>query len=804
MESLIHDIRSGTRSLSSSPGFVLLSVVCLGIGIGANTTVFSVVNGVLLQPLPFIESNRLVAFNEIRRENPLDVEPVSYPNFRDWQEQGAAIAEMAAMRTRSVTVSDAQHTERHPGALVTWNFFPLLGIQPLVGRGFRQDDDRADAGEVVLLSEVLWQERYEGNPAAIGRSVIVDGRPHTIVGIVPRFAHPGLPGSLRAARIWIPLTPNEHQSRRDQRSMAVYARLAAGVRHDLAATRLAAIAQTLEIDHIENQGWGVGVQPFAIPLSPTNRGMIVLMIGAVSFVLLIACANAANLTLARATTRRREMAIRTALGASRGRILRQLLTESLIVGVLSAPVGLILASWGVDLLRRASAEQANNIVLSIDGRALTFTMGLAILTSLLSGLAPALHAIRDEARDALIETGRASTVSRPQKHLRNLLVVGEVALSLVLLVVASLFMRSFMNLLQAEGGFDTSSIMSLRFEMPEHRYDSPDAMVRRVEDVVARIGWLPGVESVAASNLTPLRGGGNRSTVILEGTGNTTAETVTILYGGVTFQFFETLNVPLVRGRSFTDAEARTRSAVAIVNRRMADRLWPDQDVLGRRFRLAADPSGVWFTVIGISRDVSNWDLSNRPLPSAYLPYSHVAAADPRVLIRTTGDPMLTAGPARAAIRAADPALPVFAVQSMAEVHRLSFWRQELLGLLLTIFGAIAMLLAVVGVYGVMSYVTSQRTREIGVRMALGAERRDVVRLIVWEGMALILGGIGLGLAGAFGAMRVIRGQLYEVSPSDPFSFAGVALLLAGVGLVASYAPAYRAAGVDPVASLRD
>ena len=581
MESLIHDIRSGTRSLSSSPGFVLLSVVCLGIGIGANTTVFSVVNGVLLQPLPFVESNRLIALNEIRRENPLDVEPVSYPTFRDWQEQGAAIAEMAAMRPRSVTVSDAQHTDRQSGALVTWNFFPLLGIQPIVGRGFRQDDDRAGAASVVLLSEVLWQERYAGNHAAIGQSVIVNGRPHTIVGIVPRFAHSGLPGSLRAARIWIPLTPIEHQSRRDQRSMAVYARLAAGVRLDLAATRLAAIAQTLETDHIENQGWGVGVQPLAIPLSPTNRAMIVLMIGAVSFVLLIACANAANLTLARATSRRREMAIRIALGASRGRILRQLLTESLIVGVLSAPVGLVLASWSVDLLRRAAAEQANNIVLAIDGRVLAFTMGLAILTSLLFGLAPALHAIQDAPRDALIETGRASTVGRSQKHLRNLLVVGEVALSLILLVVASLFVRSFMNLLQEDGSFDTSRIMSLRFEMPEHRYDSPDSIVRRVEDVVARIGALPGVESVAASNLTPLRGGGNRSTAILEGTGNTTAETVTILYGGVTSRFFETLNVPLVHGRSFTDGEARTRSAVAIVNRRMADRLWPDQDVLG-------------------------------------------------------------------------------------------------------------------------------------------------------------------------------------------------------------------------------
>jgi predicted permease len=371
------------------------------------------------------------------------------------------------------------------------------------------------------------------------------------------------------------------------------------------------------------------------------------------------------------------------------------------------------------------------------------------------------------------------------------------------LVVASLFVRSFMNLLQAEGGFETSRLTTLRFEMPEGRYDSPDAISRRVEDVVARLAALPGVESVAASNLMPLRGGGTRTTAVLEGKETQPRDAVTVLYSGVTSRFFETLDVPLLYGRSFSEVEARTGSAVAIINRRMADRLWR-QDALGKRFRLADDSSGVWFTVIGVSRDISNWNLSDRPLPTAYLPYPHAPVADPRLVIRTAGDTVFTEGSARTAIHAADPALLVFGVESMDEVHRFAFWRQELLGLLLTTFGAIAMLLAAVGVYGVLSYLVSQRTREIGVRMALGADRRDVVRLIVWQGMALVLGGVGLGLAGAFAATRIIRRQLYEVSATDPVSFAGVALLLASVGLVASYAPAYRAAGVDPIASLRD
>ena len=804
MNSWIQDVRHGMRSLSSSPGFVLLSVLCLGLGIGANTTVFSVVNGLLLQPLPFAEPNRLLALSEVRHASPLEAGRVSYPNFRDWQAQSAAIVDMAALRPRDLTISDREQAERHSGGLITWNFFPLLGIQPIIGRGFREDEDRAGAEPVVLLSEGLWRQRYAGDPALVGRSIVVDGRPHTVVGIMASWAHPALPSLLRGGRLWVPLAPLEHDRRRDQRLMAVYVRLASGIRSEAATAHLTAIARSLETEHPENKEWGISLRPVATSASATNRAMLLVMMGAVTFVLLIACANVANLMLARATRRRREIAIRVAIGASQARIVRQLLIESLLVGLMSAAVGVMLASWGVDLLLHASSEQAANISLSIDGRVLSFAIGISVLTSILFGLAPALHAVRGATRDALAETGRDSTASRSQKYLRNVLVAGEVALSLILLVVASLFVRSFLNLLRVDSDLDTSRLTTLRFEMPADRYRTPDAVIGRVEDVIACLEALPGIESVAASNLIPLRGGGQRTTVILEGADAQLGPAVTVLYGGITSRFFQTLNVPLLHGRLFTEIEARSRSAVAIVNSRMVERLWRSQNALGKRFRLDGDREGEWFTVIGVSQDISNWDHSHRPLPTAYVPYPHIGVLDPRLVIRTVGQTPFSEGPARQAILAADSKLLVFSGESMDDVRRAAFWRQELVGLLFSIFGAIAMLLAAVGVYGVLSYVVSQRTREIGVRLALGAERGGIVRLIVWQGVVLVLGGVGVGLAGALLATRMIQSQLFEVAATDPVSFGVVALLLGSVGLVASYLPAYRAAGVDPIASLRD
>ena len=803
MEALIQDVRHGIRSLSSDKSFVLLSILCLGIGIGANTTVFTVVNGLLLQPLPLAGADRLVTLHEVRHENPANLARVSYPNFRDWQEQAQSVAELAAIRTRHLNVSNGEDAERLAGALITWNLFRLLGIEASIGRGLLQSDDSPGAEPVVVLSEGFWRQRYASNPGVIGQALIIDARPHTVVGVMPHVAHPAVPGPLRSARLWIPLTPLEHERRRDERSLIVYAKLAGHVGLDRAKAHLTTVAGALENQHPENDGWGVGVASFVTSLSTTTRQLLLVLAGAVAFVLLIACGNVANLMLARANRRRREIAVRTAMGASRGRIVRQLLIESLLVGFASAAVGVVLAWWGVGILLRTATEQTQNIALPIDGRVLTFTIGIAVLTSLVFGVAPALHGLRGAVRDSLGDGGRDGTTGRTQKRLRNTLVVAEVASALVLLVVATLFVRSFMNLLQAEGGIDTSKVVTLTVEMPEARYRSPDELRRGVEDVVARLESLPGVETAAASNLMPLRGGGARTTAVPDGQERRQGGAVTVLYGGITSRFFEALAEPLLYGRAFTDSEARAHARVAIVNRRMADRLWPGQDPLGRRFRLAALSDDEPFTVVGLSRDLSNWDLSHRPLPTAYVPYAYAPVRDPHVLIRATRDPALAVAPARTEILAVDPALSVFAVQPLSDVHRQAFWRQELLGQMLAVFGVIATLLAAVGVYGVLSYLVSQRTREIGIRMALGADRGNILRLVVREGLGLVIGGVVIGLAGAFAATRVIRGQLFEVSATDPASFAGVALLLVGVGLVASCVPAARAAAVDPMVSLR-
>ena len=530
--------------------------------------------------------------------------------------------------------------------------------------------------------------------------------------------------------------------------------------------------------------------------------MLVLAMGAVTFVLMIACGNVANLALAQAMRRRKEIGVRIALGASHGRIVRLLLMESAIVGALSVPLCLLLASWGRDLLIQATGE-AMGFSFPIDGRVLLFAAGTAVLASLVSGLAPAVLAVRSGVGAAVRGSGWGATESRSEKRLRSSLVVAEVALSMVLLVGALLFTRSFVNLLRADGGIDTAPLLTMRLDLLGDSHRTADARARRVDEVVARLEALASVESVAASDLIPLLGGGVRTVAIADETAPA-EDAPSVLYGGVTARYFETLGVALLQGRAFTVTEVRTSSAVAIVNRSMAERLWPGGNALGRRFRLGDDADGPWHTIIGVSPNISNWNLSDRPIPTAHLPYRHVAARTPTLLIRTTGEPALMAGPARETLGSIDRELPVFGVLTMDEVRRGAFLRQEVLASGFLIFGVIAALLAATGLYGVVSYGVVHRTREIGLRLALGAQRRDVVRLVIGQGMMVILIGIAFGLAGAFAVTRVARRQIYEVSATDPVSFAVAVAFLVAVGWCASYAPARRAAAVDPMVALRE
>lgn len=800
IHSLVQDFRHGIRALAADPGFVALAVLCLALGIGLNTMVFTIVNATLLEPPPLPDADRLIAVSQVRRDNPAAQAGMSLPVLRELQATSGAAIELAAVRPRGFTLAGEAPAERVVGAYVTWNLFALLGIQPLAGRTLIEDDDRPGAAPVVLLGESLWRERFAGDAAVIGRGLLIDGRMHTVIGVLPRTAHPGLPAALRAGRLWTPLVPRMHDRPDPERSLAVFARLARDMTPEAAVARMntAFEASTASADH---RDWRIAVHDFTYSFSSYTQSALAITMGAVSFVLAIACANVANLMLARGLGRRREVAIRVALGASRGRIVRQLLVESVIIGLLSVPPGLLLASLGLDWILRTAPEQASALMLSFNRPVLAFTIGLALLASVVFGLAPALHAVRDITRAGL-GSSPETTSGRSHRRLRSILIVGQVALSVTLLIGATLFVRSFLNLLRIDDAFDPSPLLTLHLQLPE-RDATPEANARRVDEVLTRIRALPEVVAAAAASATPLRSAGTRATVLEEGADGATAGGHVILHQGISTAYFETLAVPLLRGRGFIESEVMPESSVAIVNERMAQQLWPGADALGQRFRLLDDGSGTWHTVIGIARDLSNWDLSNRPLPSAYLPLARDAVAEPRLLIRGASDPLRLATAVRKEIAAIDPALAVFELGTMSEVHRAAFWRQELLGLLFTVFGVVAILLAATGLYGVLSHLAAQRVREIGIRVALGAARRDVMRLILRQGLVLVGAGVLLGLAGGVAVNRAMRRLLYAVDATDPLTFVAVAVLVAVIGLIASYVPARRAALGDPNVSLR-
>jgi putative ABC transport system permease protein len=573
-----------------------------------------------------------------------------------------------------------------------------------------------------------------------------------------------------------------------------------------ATSRLKAVAETLATLYpAENEGWTVSVRSLRVGVSSTTRAMLFLAMGAVTFVLLIACANVANLTLARATARRRELATRLALGATAGRIVRQMVTESLLLAVLSVPFGIALACWARRLLLGERVSPDLDRFISIDANVVMFSIGLAFLTSVLSGLVPALHAVGRLQQSVIGEGGSRNAAAGPaHTHLSQALVVVQVSLCLMLLVGASLLIKSFRNALQAEGGFDTSAILAVTVESAEDGARVTESVAASVTAIVERLAAVPGVTHVAAANLMPLRDGGTRGAVVPDAGHVGVDKPPTVLVGGVTGEFFQVLGVPIRLGRSFTDAEGRSPSPVAVVNNTMARRLWPDQNPVGRRFRRVADEDGRWFTVVGVSDDILTWDLSDRPQPTAYLPYAHVAVREPRLLIRADGEPSRLAPSIRTAIHEFDSTLPILDVRTMTEVHYAALARTEMLASLFVALGVIALVLGAAGVYGVLSYFVSHRTQEIGIRAALGADRGALVRLFVRRGMLLTVIGIACGLMGAWALSRVVRGRLHDVSASDPTSFTGVTVLLLAVGLVASYLPARRAAHVDPLTAIRE
>ena len=800
------DVRYAYRSLLKSPGFTTIAVACLALGIGVNATVFSVVDGVILKPYPYPEPDRIVVLNTTNVDQRITRGPLSYAEVKDIREAATTLEAVAAFANRSLTISDGRtDPERYAGATVNWQLFRMLGTRPVLGRDFTASDDRPGAEPVVLLSHELWALRYQQDPAVVGRAITINGRAHTVIGVMPeKFFFP------ENERLWVPIAPYQDALARDERGSlhSVFARMKRGVTRQQTESELAGIATRLATAYPkEQEGWGLTTRSLGEWMLPAQVKLVLLtMMGAVTLVLLIACANVANLLLARASVRQREFSIRAALGAGRWRIVRQLLTEAVMIGALAAPLGALLAWVGVRLIDSAMpADQVPYFITwSLDARSVAYTTAISLLTGVVFGMAPAVQAVKANLQSSLKDGGRGNA-GGGRARLRNGLVITEVALSLVLLVGASLFVRSFLNLQGATVGFDTAPLMAMRFYLPGAAYEQDEPKARRVEDIVRRVEGLPGVRAAFASNFIPMGSGGSGGRVIVEGRAVDAGREPGITFVGVTPHMRQTLDVPLVAGRDMTDAEGSTKTPVALVNQEMARRLWPDTDAVGRRFRLTG-ARAEWFTVVGVVADFRHRQGSNTEPqgPAAYVPYPYQPTLNTGITIRVAGDPAAITAAVREQIRQSDPLLPLFAVNTVEELRQLSYWQYGLFGSMFGTFGLIALVLASIGVYGVLSYSVSQRVQEIGVRVALGAARRDVMRLIVGQGARLAAWGIAGGIVGAAAVTWVIQSILFDVTPTDPLSFGGVALFLALVAIAASYVPARRALAVDPIVALRN
>jgi putative ABC transport system permease protein len=797
------DVRYAIRQLWQSKGFTVVAALCLGLGIGLNTTIFSIVDGVLLKPFPYAEPDRLMPVMAVNDRLGVTGSGLSYADLRDFRAATSQFVSFGASQGRSLTVSDGGEPERYSGAIVSWDLFPTLGLAPVAGRGFSADDDRPGASGVVILSYAVWSHRYQNDPTAIGRGILINGVPTTIIGVMPpRFEFP------ENQKLWLPMAPLLDGSPRANRGLNVFARLRPGASREQADAELAAVASKLAAEFPgTNENWTARTETLRERLLPTEVTLVIwLMMAAVTLVLFIACSNVANLLLARASARRREIAVRASLGAGRGRIVRQLLTESVVLSLAAVPLGVLVAEIGTRLIAADMPvdQVPYYITWTVDARSLAYTVVVAVGTAVIFGLFPALQASRGNLHESLKEGTRGNSARR--SLMRSALVVVQIALALVALVGAMLFVRTFSNLNGYDVGFDTGPLMTMRFYLAGVPYEAADAKARRVEDIVGRIERLPGVEAAFASNMVPLSGGGGGGTVAIDGRPSEPGKEPSIDFVGVTPHLLKTLGVKVASGRDFTDAEGWSRTPVAIINKTMASRFWPDADPVGSRFQMVCcfQPED-WFTVIGVVPDIKRdgIDPEDRPRLGAFVPYAYQQSLNTGLTIRVAGRPTSVTGPAREQIRAADPNLPVFAVQTMDDLRRLGYWEYGLFGWVFGSIGVMGLVLAAIGVYGVLAYAVSQRTQEIGVRMALGASRRTILALIVGDGLGLAGIGIVAGLVLAPAGTWLGRSLFYDVSPFDPASFAGVAAFLALVAFLASYVPARRATRVDPVVALR-
>ena len=801
----LRDLRFGLRVLLKRPGFTLVTVLTLGVSIGINTAIFSVVYAALVRPLPFADPDRLFAVAaENRRGGAAELRGVAPADFVDWRAQSRSFDALAAYTGGGLTLDAGGEPELISGVRVSDDFFRALGVRPSLGRLLDGDDFGAQgSSRPVVLSHRVWQRRFGGDPKVVGSTLkLAGGASATVVGVMPEeFRYPSY------AEVWSPLPRESGELRqRTSRYFSVVGRLKEGLTREQAQEEMGGVAARLaEVYPQSNADWGVRLIPLSETLVGKARQALLILFGAVVFVLAIACANVANLLLSRATARRKEVAIRTALGATRWRVVRQLLAESVLLALMGGAAGVFLALWGVDVLvalvpetlRFARLDEAR-----VDGAVLAFTAGVSLLTGVLTGLLPGLKVSRHLALgEALKETGRSATAGGRLKRTRAALVVAEIAVTLVLLVGAGLLVRSFASLQRAELGFDPRNKLTLQVGAPQQLYGQTEKRADYFRRIQERLAALPGVRGVASSSSLPLDWVLNFSYEV-EGRPPRPGQDPQADYSSVSPNYFEVMGIPVLRGRAFTERDAAGAPSVAVINEATARRVFPGEDPLGRRLTIDYMERKVSLEVVGVVGDVRQ-TVGQEPGIHIYDCYLQRPWLSTAFVVSTEGDPAALAGAAQRAVREVDGARAASDVKTMERLLSEGVAQPLFYTQLLSLFALVALLLAAVGVYGVMSYSAAQRTHEIGVRIALGARGRDVIRLVVGQGMVLALAGVGLGLAGAFALTRVLSGLLYGVSATDPATFAGVALLLTSVAFLACYLPARRATKVDPMVALR-
>src|SRR5258706_9639196 len=805
MRTLWQDIHFAARMLRKNWGVTVIVVIVLALGIGANTAIFSVVNAALLRPLPYADPDKLVRLSEDSPSVPQM--SISYPNFLDWREQNRVFSGIAAMQFRSLNLTGINEPERLAGRAVSAEFFDVLGVKPALGRSFSSAEDGSGATPVCIISDGLWQRRFGSDSGLINKQVSLSGTSYTVIGVLPESYAFGTPTD-----VFVPigLHADEMKERGSHPGIYAIARLKPGVTVETARAELIAMAERISAQY-GMKGNSATLTPLHEAFVGDVRRPLLILLGAVGFVLAIACANVANLLLARAATRHKEMAIRTALGAGRLRIFRQLLTESLLLAIVGGGIGLLLALWGIDLLRTAGADSLpSTAVIKLDGKVLIFTLAVSLLTGIIFGLAPAVGSAQTELHDTLKEGGRSSNAGGHRHWLRSTLVVTEVALSLVLLVGAGLLIKSFLHILDTDPGFKPQNLLTMQLALNAKK-DEGEKVLTFFNDLNRRIAGLPGVEAAAFWNGIPLGGAADTSFGIV---GRPKPEPgkqpQTMLY--ITSpDYLKAMGIHLVKGRFFTTQDTQKSPRVAVIDEAFARQQFPDQEALGQH--LAGDgKNNPDAEIVGVVAHVKHFGLDavERVQPQLYLPFNQAAddmlpflAPRMNLIVRTTADPLNVTAAVRREVQALDPNQPVYNVSTMEQTLDQSLVTQRLSMTLLAFLASLALILAAVGIYGVMSYTVTQRSHEIGIRMAIGAQPRDVFKMIIGRGMMLALIGVAFGFAGAFGLTRLMTTMLYGVEPTDPATFISIGILLTGVALVACYVPGRRATRVDPLVALR-